>query len=558
MARCLQSDPPPLVGSKGGCEQMSDKQQQLAQLKIHFSRRVYQQARNIVNSWGQLAQVHWQEIWFNDFAQAASKLLNLAERHDFGPLAEAAKQLTDLLAQAEASTPPPSEVLEGLNTAISQIAAACSRANDNMAMKQVSAGRKPVYLCFNDAGQAVLMEQQMAFFGIPAQTFSSRADLDKAILYRLPAAMVVDTQFSNQGVALISQLQMDLRAPIPVIFYSEQPPTVATRLAVVRANGIALYVGQVDVDILIEQLIGVYSLRSDPPFRVLVVDDSRAQARYAEKTLNFAGLFTRNVNDPFAVLDVIESFNPDAILMDIYMPGCMGPELAQVIRQQGKYDAIPILYLSAESDIEKQLDALGRGGDDFLTKPVAKNVLIATVLNRCRRYRGLRGQMIRDGLTGLVDHNNTLEALAKLIGQNSETPVPLTFVMIDLDRFKQVNDNYGHGMGDRVIRALALYLKQRFRLSDVIGRYGGEEFALVLPDTDEATAALLLDEVRIGFEQLTHRQGQVEINVTFSAGLACWEPGEDYSALAQRADLALYRAKSNGRNQIAIASELPD
>ncbi|WP_320824704.1 diguanylate cyclase [Reinekea sp.] len=537
---------------------MSDKQQQLTQLKLHFARRIYEQARNIVNRWGQLAQVHWQEVWFNDFAQAAGKLRNLAERHDFGPLAEAAQQLTDLLALADAHTTPSSEVLEDLNTAIGQIAVACSRANDNMAIQQVSAGRKPVYLCFSNADQAALLNEQMAFFGIPAQSLATRADLDKAILSRLPAAMVVDTQFTYQGVALVADLQQDLRVPIPVIFYSEEPPTVATRLAVVRANGIALYVGQVDADVLIEQLISAYSLRSDPPFRVLVVDDSRAQARYAEKTLNSAGLFTRNVNDPFEVLDVIESFNPDAILMDMYMPLCMGPELAQVIRQQGKYDAIPILYLSAESDIEKQLDAVGQGGDDFLTKPVAQNVLIATVLNRCRRYRGLRAQMIRDGLTGLVDHHNTLEELAKLVSQNTETRLPLTFVMIDLDRFKQVNDNYGHGMGDRVIRALALYLKQRFRLSDVIGRYGGEEFAVILPDTDEATAAMLLDEVRSGFEQLTHRDGQVEIHVTFSAGLATLEPGEDSSTLAQRADLALYRAKSNGRNQIAVASDLAD
>jgi diguanylate cyclase (GGDEF)-like protein len=536
---------------------MSDKQQQLLQLKDHFARRVYEEARHVVNSWGQLAEVHWQEVWFNEFTLAATKLVGLAERHGFMPLAEASGQLVAVLAAAEAHITPSSDVLEQLNTAIGQIATACSRANDNMALKQVSAGRKPVYLCFNDSAQATLLKEQLASFGIPAHCFANQADLNEAILYRLPAAMVVDTDFGDQGVALVSTLQMDLRAPIPVIFYCQQTPSLATRLAVVRANGIALYVGQMDVDILIEQLIGVYSLRSEPPFRVLVVDDSRAQAMYAERTLNYAGLFTRNVNDPFEVLEVIESFNPDAILMDIYMPGCMGPELAQVIRQQDKYDSIPILYLSAESDIDKQLDAVGRGGDDFLTKPVPKTVLIATVLNRCRRHRGLRAQMIRDSLTGLVDHNHTLDTLAKLIGQNLEAALPLTFVMIDLDRFKQVNDSYGHAMGDRVIRALALYLKQRFRLTDVIGRYGGEEFALILPDTDEATAALLLDEVRSGFEKLTHHQGPVEINVTFSAGVATRTPGEDASALAHRADLALYQAKANGRNRIALASELP-
>ena len=168
-------------------------------------------------------------------------------------------------------------------------------------------------------------------------------------------------------------------------------------------------------------------MRNETPFRVLVVDDSKSQSAYAEKALNFAGIFTRAVNNPLEVMEVMDSFKPDAILMDMYMPGCMGPELAQVIRQQIKYDAIPILYLSAESDIEKQLDAVSQGGDDFLTKPVPKDVLIATVLNRCRRHRGLRDQMIRDSLTGLVDHNNTLEALHNSMNEMKSASKSLCF-----------------------------------------------------------------------------------------------------------------------------------
>jgi diguanylate cyclase (GGDEF)-like protein len=131
---------------------------------------------------------------------------------------------------------------------------------------------------------------------------------------------------------------------------------------------------------------------------------------------------------------------------------------------------------------------------------------------------------------------------------------PVSFAMIDIDRFKLVNDTYGHGMGDRVIHALALYLRQRFRVTDTIGRYGGEEFAVILPDTDEATAWNLLNEVRDSFAKLVHRHKDTDITVTFSCGVAGSQPGEEFSELAQRADTALYAAKRNGRNQVCMAS----
>ena len=161
--------------------------------------------------------------------------------------------------------------------------------------------------------------------------------------------------------------------------------------------------------------------------------------------------------------------------------------------------------------------------------------------------------MVRDGLTGLFDHNHILGTLKQEVGLANANAQPLCFVMIDIDRFKQVNDQYGHSMGDRVIRALALYMRQRFRITDTIGRYGGEEFALVLPNTSADNARNLLEEVRHGFEQLVHQDGQHQIRVTFSCGIAQLQDKEEAALLSQRADLAMYKAKDAGRNRVEVA-----
>ncbi|EAR08468.1 diguanylate cyclase [Reinekea blandensis] len=527
-----------------------EKKLQLEKLKQHFGRRVHEQARSIVNSWGALQEVHWNEHWYQEFLQSAGKLNKLASRYQFDQLAESSEELVTMLGESDRNRAPTSAVLERLNQCISDIADTCSRSNDDLPLQQISSGRKPVYLCFKNTDMADTISEQLHHFGIPSSHYPTADALQQSILYRLPAAIVVDTEFDGNGIDLISRLQQNMRATIPAIFYSEETPTIEQRLSVVRANGIAFFDHNLDFGRLVEHLMGIYAMRNEQPYRVLVVDDSKSQAFYAEKVLNHAGLFTRTVLEPLKVLEVIDSFQPDAILMDMYMPGCTGPELARVIRQQPRYDAIPILYLSAESDVEKQLDAVSQGGDDFLTKPVPKEVLISTVMNRCRRYRGLHEQVIRDGLTGLVDHNHSLEALNRAIESSEAEGRLVSFAMLDIDRFKSVNDTYGHGMGDRIIHALALFLSQRFRVTDTIGRYGGEEFAIVLPDTDEATACRLLDEVREGFAQVEHRRGDLAIQVTFSCGVAQAKPDDDASSLAQRADEALYLAKKQGRNAV--------
>ncbi|WP_369602745.1 GGDEF domain-containing protein [Hahella sp. SMD15-11] len=158
----------------------------------------------------------------------------------------------------------------------------------------------------------------------------------------------------------------------------------------------------------------------------------------------------------------------------------------------------------------------------------------------------------RDGLTNLLNHVAIEEVLEREVARAERNESPLVFVMLDLDHFKQINDTYGHVMGDKVLVDFAHLLKNRLRRSDSVGRYGGEEFSVILPDTETDEAVHLIDALRESFAGIEHRLGKTGVNVTFSAGLASWKPGMSPETLRQQADKALYQAKRNGRNRLEV------
>lgn len=257
-------------------------------------------------------------------------------------------------------------------------------------------------------------------------------------------------------------------------------------------------------------------------------------------------------------LDALADTSPELILLDMNMPGASGQELARVIRQQDAYLSIPIVFLSAESDVGRQREAMSTGGDEFLQKPIEPEHLISAVRSRVIRYRALRALMVRDSLTGLLNHTSFKERLRAEVARTKRLNKVLTVGMIDIDHFKQVNDSHGHPAGDRVIRNLSRLLKQRLRGADVIGRYGGEEFAIVLVDTAIEAAVGVVDHIRKSFAALEQQAGESVFRCTFSAGLAQSPPRMDADSLIQAADEALYQAKHDGRNRVRAAPSRAD
>lgn len=414
-----------------------------------------------------------------------------------------------------------------------------------------------IYLVEDDPILAQDLALQIGHFGYTVYAYDHPDVMKAEFRHRQPAAIVMDVVFPQgnlAGVESILEIQQSCGWNIPVMFMSARDDVYA-RLQAVRAGGLAYFTKPVNVPSLIDKLDELTTHREPEPYRILIIDDDPAVSAFYNLVLREHDMITYVVNNPLDFMQPLVDLRPDLILMDLYMPNCTGLELAAVIRQQESYVGIPIVFLSTETNVEKQLMALHDGqGDDFLTKAIKPDHLISVVKNRAERSRVLRGSMIRDSLTGLFNHTTTREYLHREVLFARRRHTPVSFAMIDLDKFKSVNDTYGHPVGDRVLKSLARVLQQRLRKTDIIGRYGGEEFAVILPETNGVDAFKVLDTIREDFSKIRQRTEVHEFRVTFSCGIADFPSYVDSMMITKVADESLYEAKRGGRNRVVLAT----
>lgn len=298
---------------------------------------------------------------------------------------------------------------------------------------------------------------------------------------------------------------------------------------------------------VVSRILDLAHTREQETHRVLIVEDSATAIAHVRRSLSQHGIDSRAINDPRLLLEAAAEYKPDAILMDMHMPFCSGVEVTSALRQVPEYHSLPVIYLSSESDIAQQVEALRLGGDQFLTKPTNPIILAAVVKTKIQRYREMLHSTRHDSLTGLLNHAASKEQVERMM-HGAMPGGRLVVAMIDIDRFKSINDRFGHPVGDQVIRSLSWLLRGRLRNTDLIGRYGGEEFIVALPDTELERATILLDQIRQDFSALPHAHAQGSVHATFSCGIAALPYFITPSSIIQAADAALLQAKRNGRN----------
>lgn len=417
---------------------------------------------------------------------------------------------------------------------------------------------RPVLVVDDDVLLAQDIALQLEYFGYRVAVVNALSELSAAVAKHYPCAVIMDMVFDEVGLAgatALVRIKLELGIQFPTIFISTSNQYDA-RLAAVRAGADGYFPKPIDMVSLSDRLDVLTARKEMIPYRILIMDDDLMTSEYYATVLRSASMEVQLLHDAREILDKLSDFQPDLVLMDVYMPECSGVELARLIRQDNKYLDMPIVFLSGETNYGKQISAIQSGADDFLEKPIEPQHLISAVTSRAERHRALRGLIMRDSLTLLYNHSAIKEQLGRELARARRSGKPLSLAMIDIDFFKKVNDTYGHPVGDQVIRVLARLLQQRLRRCDIVGRYGGEEFVVVFPNTSAVVAAEVLGKIRESFCKVKHHGDGRDFSSSFSAGVA--EAGDRYDseAMLKEADDMLYSSKKNGRNRITTSEQV--
>ncbi len=309
----------------------------------------------------------------------------------------------------------------------------------------------------------------------------------------------------------------------------------------------------------VDQLL---ALSTEEPMRVLVVDDDADFAEMVGTVLQRVGIAVRTSPDATRLVEILAEERPDLVLLDAMLPGLTGWDAMRVVRAIPEWRDLPILFVTGRTDLESRVAAFDAGADDYLVKPLVAEELLARVRVRLDRRRLLREMTERDPLTRCLSRRALLDALASRLSEARRHARVLSVALLDVDRFKRVNDTYGHLVGDNVLMALGRLLSDRFRREDLRGRWGGEEFIVVFPNDSAATSGAVLTRALDEFRRLPFRSERGDrFFVTFSAGVSSFpSDGGTVDALVRAADERLYQAKRGGRGQVVLpwaASELP-
>jgi two-component system cell cycle response regulator len=296
--------------------------------------------------------------------------------------------------------------------------------------------------------------------------------------------------------------------------------------------------------------------------RVLIVDDREASHERIAAVLSEEQSVEVEA-DPNEALFRAADGNFDLLLVSLGLENFDALRLCSQVRSLERTRNIPILAVSEPDNNARMVRGLEIGVNDYLLRPIDKNELLARARTQIRKRRyteRLRDNVqmsiemaITDALTGLFNRRYMESHLATLIEQAIARGKPLTALVLDIDYFKSVNDTHGHDAGDDVLREFALRIRRSIRGIDLACRYGGEEFVVIMPETDMAVAAMVAERLRrrIAADPFAIQQGARSIEVTISIGLAGLRGKEDNAAaVLKRADQALYRAKRDGRNRV--------
>lgn len=545
---------------------MPEQQQKERELKAAFIQHLPERIISIGNDWIQLSQGIWNNTLLKKLCLKVQNLTGTSGGFGLINLSESSFSLEVYLGNfIDRDTIPTIEQQQTVGTLISAIK------HESDLIRSKSGTEKPanrlVYLLLSNnklaPGLTGMLEEQ----GCTVLGFNHPDDVEGEIQRRLPDVLIIDDSFLARFAMLKRELaiqQERQKRHVGVICIS-QTRDLEQRLLALRSGVDAYYLTPINTQDLTDRVIELASPKTDC-YRILIVEDDPSQADFAASILRKSGMKTQVITEPLRVIEALDKFRPDLILMDIYMPNANGIELTTIIREHPDFVMTPVVFLSGEQDTDKQLDALSVGGDDFLSKPIRPRHLVNTITHRVQRARILEKQHhhpnSRDLLTGLHNRRHFYEQLDQTTTRIQDLAATGGVLYISLqkagnDRLSPENDGYLANLGSLISGLL--------EEQDIAARIDDDSFAILILRPHQKNIISLA-------EKLAHKliELKTEAKLTPYIGIATFgseqSSASDLIANASAASqdiqgsdryVNLYVEGGGPRNR-ADASELPD
>jgi len=420
----------------------------------------------------------------------------------------------------------------------------------------------------DDLVLAQYLASEAISWGIVAEVATTLQQAKNFILKQKPDAVLLDLSFAEigeNGLEFLAELHNSYPEISVVVFTARDQ--LSDRVQAARLGSKGFLQKPIAPSQVLAAISQTLQKSQQTISKILIVDDDPQILKLLQKFLEPEGYDLILLDKAQNFWDVLERTVPDLLILDVELYGCTtgnenfpsaelsGFDLCQIIRNDPQWYNLPILFLSAHTDSETVLQGFEAGADDFLHKPIVPTNLLTRVKKRLEQGK-IRRQTELDSLTGVSNRGKSMQDITRLLRLAVRQQQPFSLAILDLDQFKLINDRYGHEIGDRVLNYFGQLLNQSFRMEDVVGRWGGEEFVVGMYGITKANGAKRLDKMLSTFREIkfTDRNGNA-FQVTFSAGIAQFiQDGEDLQTLYRAADQTLYKAKTQGRNRV-LATE---
>jgi diguanylate cyclase (GGDEF)-like protein len=523
-----------------------------------FIRQLPDRVLAIEENWQSIGHGRWEAGGFSSLYDRLRELSDLCRRHDLSQAGESLFSLETYLSSFLSTQEKPSiaqvDEIDGLLRALKAAAGAARAALPAMTTESVS-----VFFLTRGGGATEVLAAALRNIGCETTNFSDPDELARIVAELSPQALVADVemlQFIAPVTAELVRLATHHEIRIPLVFVSGSN-ALELRVEAMRAGGSAYFVTPLDERAVAAQIRELARPRQELPFRVLIVDDDGHQAEFAATILRKAGMETSTVTEPLRALDSMRAFQPELILMDIYMPDVDGIELTSIIREDNEFIDLPVVFLSGEQNPDKQLSALSVGGDDFITKPIRPKHLVTIVTNRIRRARAMRrrprlGQIREvEAQSRLVTERQFIDRVAKTLAAESASDEASALLLIEPDGAAALRSRIGIGGMDSLMAEFAGIVVGELRNQDLATKLGDTRLGVFVKCKDVAEVHRLGERLRKQVGGHEFEVDRTSVRVTASVGVCLTDPKiEDVSGLMTRATTACNAAHAAGGNRL--------